>query len=344
MAQFNWNTIGHSKILEFLETLISYEKRPHAYLIYGREGLGKKELVQQFISALQCFQHAQSQNLEHTNYPCGACDHCQQKNHPDICLVDREFDKKTDKLKKNISIEQIRYLQSHLQKGTFLKGYNCGIIQNAHTLSDGAANSLLKILEEPPQKTMLFLIADSLTTLPKTVASRCQLIKLSNVSLDEIESYLVKKGFDQTKSQNIARLSHGRPEFAEKLISDAKRQEQYRELLHDALKLFSFYSFERLKFIDEKLKAYKGNSSQVQYVMQLIGILSSILRDMLLLKYDAPVEQRSHTLLQAELEKLLEKYSTKKIVGLIKSIRGLEKELHSNINPQLAIENLLLSL
>lgn len=344
MINSNWNIIGHRHTTEFLDKLLVTSHRPHAYLFYGKPNIGKTTLVYQYIKRLMCLSLSDGNATTNlSQIPCGSCIHCEQKYHPDIQILQRLTDEKTGKLKKNISIEQIRALQTQLRKGSFLNNYNCGIIEQADYLSDAAANSLLKLLEEPPRKTLLFLIADSLTSLPPTIFSRCQIIHLSPVSLMDIESALLAKGSDVYKAKRIARFSNGAPGIAFSLNADTKLQEEYDLYISDVIRLIQMPLYERFQFVAEQLKAYKGVSAQLGYIQRLVEACNTVLRDLLLLIHGVSEDFRTFYK-NEELEALQSKYTSNKISKLIMQNKRFLNSLHKNINPQLAIENILISL
>lgn len=342
--KYSWNVIGHEQTIRFLEKLLDVSNRPHGYLFYGGKGLGKDSLVQQFIQQLMCQKHHIKNNSIPECIPCGGCEHCNQKQHPDICIIDREVDEKTGKLKKNIGIEQIRVLQGQLQKGTFLGAYNCGLIQNAHLLSDSAANSLLKLLEEPPKQTLLFLTADTLVTIPKTIMSRCQLVHIGQVATEAIKIALEENGIESEKAQRIAQVAQGAPQYALSLAQNTEKQEAYYKKIQEILRILQAPNYERFQIIDGSLKEYKGVSAQLRYVSEFVSLLNSVLRDILLISYGISSEFRVHMIIQQDLEKLTQKYSSERIKGLLIQNKRFLQQVNKNINPQLALENILLSL
>lgn len=342
--KYSWNVIGHKQTIRFLEKLLDVSNRPHGYLFYGGKGLGKDSLVQQFIRQLMCQNYHIKNDSIPECIPCGSCEHCQQKQHPDICIIDREVDEKTGKLKKNISIEQIRVLQGQLQKGTFLGAYNCGLIQNAHLLSDSAANSLLKLLEEPPKQTLLFLTADTLVSIPKTIMSRCQLVHIGQVATEAIKVALENNGIESEKAQRIAQVAQGAPQYALSLAQNTEKQEAYYKKIQEILQILQAPNYERFQIIDASLKEYKGVSAQLRYVSEFVSLLNSVLRDILLISYGVSSEFRVHMIVQQDLEKLTQKYSSERIKGLLIQNKRFLQQVNKNINPQLALENILLSL
>ncbi|MCS7151165.1 MAG: AAA family ATPase [Endomicrobia bacterium] len=160
----------------------------HSYIFYGVKGVGKKFTAIQFVKSLMC-------EKPYEGYSCDKCDTCIQvddKIHPDVIVVDFDFqDRLLEKTEKAnvISIDTIRYVKHFCSLTSFSNKYKVVIIDSAETLQRDAANSLLKLLEEPPINCVVILITTSIGLLPKTVLSRCQQVKflpLDKKTINEI--------------------------------------------------------------------------------------------------------------------------------------------------------------
>jgi len=343
--KYNWTVIGNEPIKEFLINLIESDQRPHAFLFYGKAGVGKEKILRQFIRILQCQAHHRANNTyaQIEQLPCDVCEYCQQSNDPDIYTIRREFDEKTEKLKQNISIGQIRHLQAQLQKGAFLGGYNCGIIYESQYLSEQAANSLLKILEEPPQQTLLILHAESVEKIPKTVLSRCQLLQVQPVATNEIFKHLCERGVPERDAQNYAHMSNGAVEYAIQLIDDTDAKNAYNQLIGDSLKLLNSPLHERLKVVEDRIKSVKGMTAQSELMQRWLEVFDLLLRDMLLLRVDAG-QFCTHYLLEQQLQGIAQQYTQHELVQLIDLNKKMRELLQKNSNPQLVLENLAITI
>ncbi|MCD6055441.1 MAG: holB [Gammaproteobacteria bacterium] len=136
---------------------------PHAFLFHGEAGLGKLLTAKQYAAILLC----QTQTGE---LPCGHCQSCRLQRsdtHPDYQIISPE------EAGHAIKIDQIRSLIAFLQQTPQQAGFRVVIITPADALNHAAANSLLKLLEEPGENTVLFLVSDRLMSLPATLKSRC---------------------------------------------------------------------------------------------------------------------------------------------------------------------------
>jgi len=160
----------HQPSWQQLSNYIDQQRIPQALMISGPKGLGKQQLAYKFANALICEQSS----IDHQS--CGHCKSCQlfkSKNHPDFNVIEPE------EAGKKISINPIRELISFLSLTSVFSAYRIVIINNADQLTHAAANSFLKCLEEPSERTVIILITDNPALLPATIISRCQKLKMA---------------------------------------------------------------------------------------------------------------------------------------------------------------------
>ena len=140
---------------------------PHALLIHESPGAGGELLAAWCAQLVLC--------LHPDRAPCGSCTGCRRvaaAGHPDLAWVGPEEEGKA------LRIEQVRALSAELSLTSHAGGYKVGVLSPADALTRGAANALLKTLEEPPPRTLLVLVATQPARLPPTVLSRCQRIRV----------------------------------------------------------------------------------------------------------------------------------------------------------------------
>lgn len=143
---------------------------PHALLVHGPDGVGKRQLAAWLAASVLCDNG--SARLGH----CGTCAGCKliaAGSHPDLKWVHPEEDKQ------QISVDQIRALSERLYQTSYRQGYKVAVIEPAHQVTPAGANALLKTLEEPPPRSLLMLVSSRPSTLPPTVGSRCQRIAIA---------------------------------------------------------------------------------------------------------------------------------------------------------------------
>lgn len=168
--KFNWPITIHKKQIQYLQTRIENKSFPHAYLFYGPKGNAKEQLAELFYRSIMC--------ADSKERPCGKCVPCAESLkgvYTDVEVLERE------KGKKNIAISQVRKMQESLSLSSFLNSYKIAIIKEAGALTLEAANALLKNIEEPHEKTIIILLAETLRNIPLTILSRCENIKLAEI-------------------------------------------------------------------------------------------------------------------------------------------------------------------
>jgi DNA polymerase-3 subunit delta' len=144
---------------------------PHALLLCGPAGLGKRALADAFVRARLC-------EALQDGHACGTCRACRllaAGTHPDRVLVTLEENPRPPhKLRTEIVIDQIRALSARLAMSSQLDGWQIAVIDPAEVMNIPAQNALLKTLEEPTAASLVILIADQPWRLTATIRSRCQ--------------------------------------------------------------------------------------------------------------------------------------------------------------------------
>lgn len=185
--------------------LLSKEKLHHAYLFFGREGLGKELLLSTLSQGILC--------EDTTLFPCGKCHNCKlvlSQNHPDLHILEIEEGKK------NISISQILDLREKIYESSFLGKNKIILIPNIEFMSRDASDSILKILEEPPKDTFFVMSSHFIHLIPSTIRSRSIEIEITNPSFEECLEWL-----SESYSENLElaiELSNNRPFIAKDLL------------------------------------------------------------------------------------------------------------------------------
>ncbi|MBQ0009995.1 MAG: DNA polymerase III subunit [Ruminococcus sp.] len=171
---------GNSAGKEFFGAAIRNGKVPHAYLLEGAKGSGKKTFVRYICSLLAC-----SESME--NRPCEHCDNCRAIGRgtcPDIAYLNRREDKKT------IGVEEVRDLFSTVSLSPSVLDFKAYVIDGADDLTVSSQNALLKVIEEPPQNTYIFLLCENADHLIPTVLSRVQKFSMEVFEAGEVERFL----------------------------------------------------------------------------------------------------------------------------------------------------------
>lgn len=189
--------IGNERVQNNIGKMIKSGMLPHAVLLCGENGLGKKTLARFLAKACLC----NSQQK-----PCLKCKNChlaEVGSHPDLLVVAPE--------QSTIKVEQIRFLRNEAYVSPMMADSRVFIIEAADTMNQNAQNALLKVLEEPPANVYFILLARNLQSLLPTVLSRCVCFNLSPVSVDEEGFELLQKkyGMSVEQSRNLLAVADG---------------------------------------------------------------------------------------------------------------------------------------
>ncbi len=187
--------IGHKRQLDQLQRTIRTKQLPNAYLFSGLKGIGKSLIAKTFAKSLFC------ENTPDVCDTCGPCIKIQNRTHPDVFFI--------EPLKDRILIDQVRELQQNLQFHPLEGLFKIIIVDDAENMTEAAANSLLKILEEPPSHTHFVLISAQARRLLPTIRSRCRQVGFSPLLVSEVQNVLVSTGLKQDQAQKLAHISQG---------------------------------------------------------------------------------------------------------------------------------------
>lgn len=298
--------IGHTYIQEYFDKVMNAGNLSHAYLFVGPSRVGKhtcaKELAAKLLGATQ-------EKLD---------------VNPDFKHVKRMRDPKTDKLKKNIDVASIRELKHFLEMST--SGYKVAIIEDAHFMGGAASNALLKTLEEPKSKAVIFLTSVSESKLLPTIVSRCQTLFFERLSEEEMRSLATKEGMDTS----LVSLAQGLPgqlvRFADGQVADNYKMDQ--EVF---TKLFGLPYYEKLSLVDEYFGDKTDHISARNRLERVLG------------SWEFLIEQSLYSTIGVSEEKQ-ELCDTAKLIQIYDKLQIAKQELQNNIHPKLLVESILLAI
>ncbi len=197
-----WQVVGQAKAVNLLQRSLENGRLAHAYLFVGPRHVGKMTLALNLAQALNC---------QEEERPCGSCRSCSRialGHHPDVQVLGRNHS--ADAPKKEIGIDQMREIQHAASLRPYEGSYRVFIIDGAEHLSEEAANSLLKTLEEPAADVVFLLLTTDEGLLPSTIVSRCQKIELPPIPTKTIEQALIEHwGATEERARGLARMCHG---------------------------------------------------------------------------------------------------------------------------------------
>jgi len=191
--------LGQERVVDALRRSIAANRVAHAYLFEGPNGCGRRTTALALVQALFCAAPVAGD-------ACGACPSCRKLaagHHPDLHLLEPLPDKR------DIVIDQVRELQQVLSLRPYEASRKACLIHPAERMTVGAANSLLKTLEEPPGHAVIILLASQSDLLLPTVRSRCQHLRFSPLDDQTVAAVLKAHGMDLELAAKLAPLAEG---------------------------------------------------------------------------------------------------------------------------------------
>ncbi len=321
------DVLGHEQTILHMKHAIEMDKVSHAYIISGEKGSGKKLLADLFAQTLQC----ERKGTE----PCMECRSCKQAlslNQPDIIRVIHE--------KPNtISVEDIRtQINGDIMIRPYSSPYKIYIVDEAEKLSVQAQNALLKTIEEPPVYAVLLLLTTNAGMLLQTIRSRCVILELKPVSSPMVKNYLMEQLEVPEYHADICTA------FAQGNVGKAKRlalSDSFSEMLEHALHLVKYiHDMEVVDMISDlkRINTYKME------INDYLDLLTVWYRDVLMFKAtrDADSLIFSHELIS--IREKAQKSSYEGLECIIKSLEKAKIRLNANVNFDMALELLLLTM
>lgn len=264
--------LGRDKEISFFRHLIKENHMAHGWLITGPAGIGKMTFCLSVARVLLKGEDQQSRVSRHITH----------NTHNDLLVISLPYDEKRKIYKNEIPVSSIRMINNFLHKTTSEGGWRVVIIHHSDKMNKNASNALLKILEEPPNKTVFFLTASATAKLLPTLRSRCRQFQLPPLEeeilykivelLPEEERDVLK---DKEKFSQFCVNCKGRPG---KLLDLIGRDKKGIENLVE--KSFSCSSkIQTLTLIDDILKEGNGFS---EYFLSILGRLEDMGRNIVL--------------------------------------------------------------
>jgi DNA polymerase-3 subunit delta' len=325
-------------------------KMPHAMLFTGGDGIGKRSAAKAFAMVCNCSGDMNpAGSSERVSpcaattpgdvimipVPCGQCRSCkkiQADSHPDVIRMEPSG--------QYIRIAQIRELLSTLAMKPYEARLRVVIISDAHTLNPEAGNALLKILEEPPERTVLILTASGTADLLPTVVSRCQQIRFNPLPLERLVAMLIEKeGVKPENARVLAAMADG--SYSRALRLYRQNWIERRRWLIQAGGFLMGTSSSRVAMAGLMALALELAENKTG-IVEALEILTSFYRDLAVIKF------RQGRIINEDLWDRLHaaagNQSETAIISKLEAIETTRKHIRGNANPRLATELLLMQL
>lgn len=269
---------------------------------------------------------------EESGCECKSCKKIRSHNHPDILMVNPSG--------AMIKIHQIRDLFRTLALKPYEARVRVVIISESQTMNPAAANALLKILEEPPDQTVLILTAGRTSDLLPTVVSRCRHIRFNPISEQHIQQLLMDNcGIDAAHAEALSSMANG--SYSKALAMSRSNWVYHRKWLITASGLEDMENLPKrrsslLLAFSEKLAKNKDS------VLDSLGVMKMWLRDLVMWHY-RPDKVMNKDLVN-QIKTAAEKNSVDCLLKKIEIVDQAIKDIQSNMNLRLCLDVMMLRL
>ena len=317
------NFIGNEKVIDRLSKLIESGRFPHALIIEGEEGIGKKTLAKDIACALVC---------RGNDKPCGECAQCKKAIgaiHPDISEYIPAG------TANSFHVDTVRNIINDAYVQPNEADYKIYILANAHCMNQNAQNALLKILEEPPKYVVFILTTNSKSALLSTVLSRSVCVSLEGVDIERAANYITShcENVDYNTAKKTVETFNGNIGKAIDSLQDSKTSELVDVCNKICKALTTSNEYEMMTLCSVFQKDRQG-------VVFACDLLKSIFRDALFAG-----ESSEHISGQEERVALLKSsLSRQSLIKLINTCDELKSTALSNANNALLITKFCYSL
>lgn len=315
----------HTSLWQRVQTQRRAGHLPHALLLSGPDGVGKKFFAHALVHSLLCGAPRDD------GAACGKCVACtllRAGNHPDIVFVAPEEDKTT------ISIDQIRELRDGVTLCSHAGGFKVVVIHPADRMTVAAANALLKTLEEPSGRAVLMLVTSRVSSLLATVRSRCQRLDFS-VPLRDLALSWLQQQLDPAAAKDapvLLALAQGAPLRALNL-SEQGALEQRKRLLEELHGV-------ALGKNDPVAVAERWHKNGMKLAWPW---LTSCAVDLVRLKFDATPSLLNNVDAAPLLRELAPRVNARDLFLWSDRVNQAQQEAETPINQQLVIEDVLIA-
>lgn len=314
--------IGQELAVDLLKKAIEERRLAHAYLFIGPEGTGKSLLATIFAKALNCERGAVE--------PCGECVSCKKIEggiHPDVVVLSPEGKSS------QIGIDPIRRIEGTMSLKPYEGRTKVFVIDGADKMTEEAANSLLKTLEEPPKDTVLLLLASNMFKLQPTIVSRCQKVLFHPLNERAIMKELIERyGLDEKKAACVSRFSEGRLGRAIEVLEGealARRNRVVEEFLTP--KQFGY----------EDTWLYGEPREKVNETLNALAIY---FRDLLVFNISGDQGLLVNLDRASDIARDAAKYPVERLEGIIETIAATQEHIKRNANIKIALSCMRLNI
>ena len=350
---------GNPGVVRTIREMLAHGRFPHAVILAGPQGSGKYTLAQMIAKTMNCLERPATDGLPDF---CGRCANCVRiaeadnleqrfaeavetrenlrdadkretrifvQTHPDVMIIP------PDPPQMLVKVDQVRHVIGEIYYRPSDGRERVYIFSDADFMKE-AANSLLKILEEPPDFATIFLLTDNPSALLPTIRSRCITLRLAPLSPAEVEDYLaeVRPELKPRERGLVARLCGGGLGRARSFDLP-----QYLAARQDAMALLAPAMGARdHSDLFKVTEGYRAGADGKSKLDSTIRVLYSLLEDLLFVKSGTPEMARNQDML-AELNRMAEQVDFDWIVSATQRLGELESGMRRNLLRSLALDS-----
>jgi DNA polymerase III subunit delta' len=320
--------VGNARVKNILRSSLERERVPGSLLFYGPQGVGKSEMALVLAKALNC--------LNKKNDSCERCSSCSAINKnrgtfPDLIKIKTEKD--------IIGIDQMRLIKWAAYLKPMIGKKRVFIVEQAEKMNEEASNCLLKVLEEPPYFSHIILTTDSLFSILPTIRSRCQILKFAQISKQDIQEELIKRGTDVGRAKIISLLVKG--SLKQALNFDWEEVKDQRKRAFTLLS--SFVKGETTAAFFKKYSGMRKGQFR-ENIKPLLEIMSSFCRDIILLKVGESGQLLMNLDYIKKLSKIEKNLSLKEALDLSRVIEESLLLTDRNINKKVLMNSITINI
>ena len=319
--------LGNEMVKDHFKRAIENHKISHAYILTGEAGMGRKSIANAFAMTLLCEKGGSE--------PCMTCHSCKQVmsgNHPDLIYVKHEKPG-------SIGVDDVReQINDTIMIRPYSSYYKIYIVDEAEKMTVQAQNALLKTIEEPPSYAVIILITTNQEAFLPTILSRCVQMKLKPLKDFTIKSYLTQNLHIPEKDADIcAAFARGNLGKAIHLASS----DEFKELFQKVMVLVKNVGTMDISMLLDCIREMKEQNFDIGEVLDLMQLWY---RDVLMFK----VTKDMNLLIFKDEYKMInetgEKIDYAGLEAILAAIDTARTRLNANVNMELAMELLLLTM
>ena len=304
----------------YLATAFAEGRAVHAYVVVG-ERQHLSNLLTECATVAMC--------VKHVGDDCEACKKVRDLSHQDVIRLP------LDSTKARLSVADMAYLVEESYKRPVDNSPARVFLIDASNSTSGIGcelwqNKLLKTLEEPTKNVYIFVgVTDAEALLP-TVRSRCQILKQTKLSVNEVREALLEKSFNLVSCEMAAAMSGGSVNTGERILSNPAVFQAYNTAISVATNMTSTKNV--LKFASEVL-------SNKEYVNDFLGFLTTLYRESIVYRLQPELRLLPH--LKDTIDQICAYYTLQACEICIEKINIAKKKLDDNGNVTVVVDQLL---